>query len=100
MPRILFLTHPQGLDTVSNGLALCALHHRSFDAGLLYVRGDYSIHLNLAKLRHLKIIGRTDGLNRFKRQIKSDLLLPLEDEWLPAPENLALGNELRGVESG
>lgn len=90
--------HPQGLDMVSNGLALCALHHRSFDTGLLYVRDDYSIHLNLARARHLRIMGRADGVNRFARQIRSNLLLPAEDEWLPAPDNLTLGNSLRGVE--
>ena len=92
--------HPQGLDVVSNGLALCALHHRSFDAGLLYVQDDYSIHLNLARVRHLKMMGRADGLDWFVGQIRGDLLLPAEAEWLPAPENLALGNDLRGVELG
>ena len=89
--------HPRGLDIVNNGLALCALHHRSFDGGLLYVRGDYSIHLNRARAKHLRVMGRADGLNRFARQIRRDLLLPVEEEWLPAPENLVLGNDLRGV---
>ena len=92
--------HPQGLDIVSNGLALCALHHRSFDTGLLYVRGDYSIHLNPARVRHLRKMDRFHGLRTFTRQLRSDLLLPAEDAWLPAPENLTLGNELRGVELG
>lgn len=90
--------HPQGLDIVSNGLALCSLHHRSFDTGLLYVQSDYSIHLNLARVRHLRKMGRSHGLKKFTRQLRSDLLLPTENEWLPAPENLALGNDLRGVE--
>ena len=31
--------HLQGHDVVSNGLALCSLHHRSFDTGLLYCSG-------------------------------------------------------------
>ena len=90
--------HPQGLDIVSNGLALCALHHRSFDRGLLYVRGDYSIHLNPARVRHLRKMDRFHGLKMFARQLRGDLLLPAEDEWLPTPENLTLGNDLRGVE--
>ena len=89
--------HPRGLDTVSNGLALCALHHRSFDTGLLHVRGDYSIHLNRGRVKHLKAMGRAKELNRFARQMRSDLLLPVDNEWLPAPENLKLGNHLRGV---
>ncbi len=92
--------HPQGFDIVSNGLALCVLHHRSFDAGLLYVQDDYSIHLNLARAKHLRMMDRADGLDRFVRQIRSDLLLPAEVEWLPAPENLTLGNDLRGVVLG
>lgn len=89
--------HPKGLDTVSNGLALCALHHRSFDTGLLYVRDDYSIHLNSARVRHLKKMSRSDGLQSYKRQLRRELFLPAESACLPAPENLTLGNDLRGV---
>ncbi len=89
--------HPEGFDTVSNGLALCALHHRSFDAGLLYVRRDYSIHLNSAKVRHLRKVGRANGLRWYTRQLRLELLLPAYDDWLPAPDNLTLGNDLRGV---
>ena len=89
--------HPEGFDTVSNGLALCALHHRSFDTGLLYVRRDYSIHLNSAKVRHLRKVGRANGLRWYTRQLRPELLLPAYDDWLPAPDNLTLGNDLRGV---
>ena len=90
--------HPQGHDVISNGLALCTLHHRSFDTGLLYVRDDYSIHLNLTRVRHLKKVGRADGLRRYRRELRDALVLPDNDDWLPAPDNLVLGNELRGVE--
>ena len=90
--------HPKGFDTVSNGLALCALHHRSFDTGLLYVLRDYSIHLNSAKVRHLRKVGRANGLRWYTRQLRPELLLPAYDNWLPAPDNLTLGNDLRGVE--
>ncbi len=89
--------HPEGFDTVNNGLALCALHHRSFDTGLLYVRRDYSIHLNSAKVRHLRKVGRANGLPWYTRQLRPELLLPAYDDWLPAPDNLTLGNDLRGV---
>ena len=90
--------HLQGHDVVSNGLALCSLHHRSFDTGLLYVRDDYSIHLNSSRVKHLKKMGRADGLSRYEEQLRSELLLPANDEWFPAPDNLSLGSELRGVE--
>lgn len=90
--------HPKGLDIVSNGLALCALHHRSFDTGLLYVRDDYSIHMNSNRVRHLRKMGRSDGLKSYKRKLRRELFLPAESVFLPSPENLTLGNALRGVE--
>ena len=90
--------HPQGHDVVSNGLALCTLHHRSFDTGLLYVREDYSIQLNSSRVEHLQKMGRADGLEMYEQQLGSELILPDNGEWLPAPPNLVLGNELRGID--
>ena len=90
-------SHPEGYDTITNGLALCALHHRSFDAGLLYVLEDYSIQLNHAKVSYLERIGRADGLEQYIQQLRNDLLLPPYNHWLPARNNFTWGNELRGV---
>ncbi len=94
--------HPKGTDTVSNGLALCALHHRSFDTGLLYVQyvqdqDDYLIHVNPARVEHLKKMGRVDELQWYKEHLRCKLLLPDEYDWRPAPDNLILGNVARGV---
>ena len=36
---------PRGLPTVTNGLALCALHHKAFDHHILGIRPDYRIEL-------------------------------------------------------
>lgn len=94
-----FSTHTDtAKQIVSNGLALCALHHRSFDTGLLYVRDDYSIHMNSNRVRHLRKMGRSDGLKSYKRKLRRELFLPAESACLPSPENLTLGNTLRGVE--
>lgn len=90
-------SHPEGYDTISNGLALCVLHHRSFDTGLLYVREDYSIQVNPAKVSYLERIDRADGLVQYRQQLRDHLLLPRYNNWLPAPDNLTLGNDLRGV---
>ena len=90
-------SHPKGFDTISNGLALCALHHRSFDAGLLYVLEDYSIQVNPAKVSYLERIGRADGLEQYIQQLRNELLLPPEYNWHPAPDNLILANVARGV---
>ena len=90
-------SHPEGYDTISNGLALCVLHHRSFDTGLLYVREDYSIQVNPAKVSYLERIDRADGLVQYRQQLRDHLLLPRYNNCLPAPDNLTLGNDLRGV---
>jgi putative restriction endonuclease len=37
--------HPEGEPVVSNGLALCRLHHAAFDAHILGVRPDYVIEI-------------------------------------------------------
>ena len=89
--------HPKGSDTVNNGLALCTLHHRSFDTGLLYVEDDYSIHVNSAKVEHLRKVGRADGLQWYEQQLERELLLPDNYDLFPAPDNLTLGNIARGV---
>ena len=76
-------SHPQGIDDVINGLALCSLHHRSYDMGLLYVTGDYSIHLNSDRLHHLSQVGRSSGLRRYRRMHRDELILPSGDDLLP-----------------
>ena len=37
--------HPKGEPIVSNGLALCKLHHAAFDRNFLGIRPDYSIEI-------------------------------------------------------
>jgi putative restriction endonuclease len=35
--------HPLGIPAVSNGLALCAIHHRAFDQKILGITPDYAV---------------------------------------------------------
>jgi putative restriction endonuclease len=42
--------HPRGEPVVTNGLALCKLHHAAFDANLLGVTPDYRVQLSEAIL--------------------------------------------------
>ena len=48
-------THPRGEAVVSNGLALCNLHHAAFDANILGIRPDYTVDLRL------DVLEETDG---------------------------------------
>jgi putative restriction endonuclease len=38
--------HEHGEPTVSNGLSLCAIHHRAFDENLVGVSPDYIVHVS------------------------------------------------------
>ena len=90
-------SHPQGVDDVSNGLALCSLHHRSYDLGLVYVTADYLIHLNSDRLHHLRQVGKASGLKKYRKMQGDELILPSVDDSLPTPNNLVLANRIRGI---
>ncbi len=89
--------HPKGLDVVENGVALCALHHRSLDTGLLYIDGDYRIRLNQARYKYLNKVGLTNGIRRYRRNLRPSIDLPREYSQRPLRENILLGNQLRGI---
>jgi putative restriction endonuclease len=59
-PRLLDAAHIRtdaqgGEPVVTNGLAMCAIHHRAFDADVLTVRPDYRIEISP------KILAEHDG---------------------------------------
>ena len=90
--------HPSGLDVVPNGIALCALHHKSMDTGLLYIDAKYCIQINAVRQRYLARMRRTGGFRRFKQQLRPTIALPQDPNEIPLRENITLGNQLRGVE--
>ena len=92
--------HPKGLDTVSNGIALCALHHRSLDTGLIYLDAYYNILINPVRQKYLGKLQRIAGFQQFRRQLSDTIALPHETSDYPLRENIELGNQLRciGVE--
>ncbi|MGH7265211.1 MAG: HNH endonuclease [Candidatus Rokuibacteriota bacterium] len=45
--------HPRGEPIISNGLALCALHHVAFDRNILGVRPDLTVELSRSLLRQI-----------------------------------------------
>ena len=89
--------HPAGSDTVANGIALCALHHRSLDTGLLYVDANYGIQMNMVRRRYLVRTERFGGFRQFSRQLRPAIALPEDPAEYPLVENIELGNQLRGI---
>lgn len=55
-PELLEASHiiedkdPRGIPAVSNGLSLCAIHHKAFDQNFLGIRPDYRVEINAEML--------------------------------------------------
>ena len=90
-------SHPEANEAVTNGLALCPLHHRSFDSGLVLVHEDYSIQVNDARVDHLTELNRIGGLRAFKKGLRRDLALPEAAADYPLAANICLGKQVRGI---
>ena len=88
---------PRGVDTVTNGVALCGLHHRSLDTGLLHLDTSYSILINPVRRKYLAKLQRIEGFQRFKRQLSKTLHLPRDASDYPLKEYIVLGDQLRGI---
>ncbi|WP_303763887.1 HNH endonuclease [Sphingobium yanoikuyae] len=94
--HILPVPHPLSSDLVTNGVALCALHHRSYDSAIINFDANYSINLSNSAIRHLEETKRADGLARFKAGLRSTLHLPTSAANHPSIEMIVRANQLRG----
>ncbi len=87
--------HPQGTDDVTNGMALCRLHHAAYDTGLIGVRPDYRIILNSAAAERLRKVHLDSGLREFQLALPEQITVPAEIEVRPDPKKLKIGMEIR-----
>lgn len=75
-------TEPEGEPVVSNGIALCKLHHAAFDRQFLAVRPDYVIEIRR------DILEESDGpmlLHGLKEMHQKRIILPKAPEQQPNP---------------
>lgn len=82
---------PRGLPTVSNGLALCALHHKAYDWHILGIRPDYKIELRQDILDEVDGPMLRHGLQGFQDKV---ILLPRRQLERPSQEYLEERYEL------
>jgi putative restriction endonuclease len=94
--HILPVSHPASTDKTSNGICLCALHHRAYDHALITFDADYYIHVNQAKLTPLKEIRQGDGEEKFVADLRKILLIPPNINDRPQSTYIQLANQLRG----
>jgi len=61
--HIIPVAHPEGVDDVWNGIALCPNHHRAFDANLMVVEPDLRVYLDADRVALLEESGFGEGLD-------------------------------------
>jgi putative restriction endonuclease len=83
--------HPHGDPVVSNGIALCTLHHVAFDRYILGIRPDLTIELSVGLLREQDGPMLLHGLQGFHG---SRIITPHATRLKPNPEFLAERYEL------
>jgi putative restriction endonuclease len=84
-------------DETSNGIALCALHHRAFDNGLIYLEDDYRVVINEAQVASLKADGLGDGLAHFSSKLRPAIALPADRSLRPKLGFIQRGRQVRGI---
>lgn len=85
-----------GTDETSNGIALCALHHRAFDRNLVTFNGDYQILHNVKQFDQLREIGLDGGADKFVGDLRAVIHLPPTINDRPHVEYVDKANEIRG----
>jgi putative restriction endonuclease len=86
---------PGSNDNTSNGMALCVLHHKAYDRGLVGVDEKYQVLLNDEVITRLRRDGKVHGLDEFRKALRPEIRLPVSIVNRPRPEYLRRGMELR-----
>lgn len=93
--HIVPVSHPTSTDEVTNGLALCRLHHGAYDNALLGIQSDYRIVINPAMVDRLNEIKLDTAIEPFTKALPAKIHVPASIEARPNPDNLVLGLQTR-----
>ena len=94
--HILPVAHPGGVDKTSNGIAVCTLHHRAYDNGLITFDHKGKILVNEHEIAALKDAGMAGGLKEFKRTLLPQILLASNPADRPTVATIRAANKHRG----
>lgn len=94
--HILPAAHPDSTDETSNGIALCALHHRAYDRGLVTFDARYRIHRNHAMEREFVTAGLDGGLGDFQARLFPMINVPPARPDRPSHAFIEQVNTMRG----
>lgn len=94
--HILPVAHPDGVDQTSNGIAMCTLHHRAYDNGLITFDERFRVHLDEKVITDLEAEGRSGGLPEFRKGLKPTIQVPDDPADRPIPDTVRRANKHRG----
>lgn len=88
--------HPQSTDETTNGVSLCALHHRAFDKSLVTFDHRWRIRVSNREVNRLRQAGHDGGLPEFRTGLRDVIVLPADPMLRPRADYLNLANTHRG----
>jgi putative restriction endonuclease len=94
--HILPVPVPGSDDTTNNGVALCVLHHRAFDASLISFDEGYDIQISKRRLSDLQGLSLDAGAKEFCNGVYPSLALPDKKDDYPAGKFILAGRDARG----
>ncbi|MGE0752591.1 MAG: HNH endonuclease [Variibacter sp.] len=94
--HILPAAHPESTDRTANGIALCALHHRAYDRGLVTFDTLFKVHVSESMIKKLTTDDRVYGLKNFQTHLRPIILTPADKKDRPASKLVQKANVLRG----
>ncbi len=95
--HIVPVKHSDSNDETSNGLCLCALHHRAFDQGLIAILPDYYIVINRTRLALLQSQSLSAGEESFIGNLQIKIDLPRDRAKRPNALLIAAALRVRGL---
>jgi putative restriction endonuclease len=87
---------PQSTDETTNGVCLCALHHRAMDRVLVGIAPDYRILVNEEEVKRLTQEGLSSGADMLRRNLAAIIRMPPERAQRPNPAYLQTALQIRG----
>ena len=94
--HILPVSESASSDQTANGIALCALHHRAYDCGLVTFDTTLKIHVNDLTVRMLRANDEISGLKEFRKALRPVICAPPDRRDRPAARFVRKANVLRG----
>ncbi len=94
--HVLPVSEPLSTDLVTNGVAMCVLHHRAYDRGLITFDTGFATHHSSDQLGQLAADGRDGGQGAFLSALASKLLGPVRGAHWPDPGLVKVANIHRG----